>query len=320
MPTPRKRLVNLEATPYYHCISRCVRRAWLCGEDKLTGKNFDHRRGWIEDKILQLAEVFCIDICAYAVMSNHFHIVLKVNVELAEDLSPRELLIRWSKVFTNKPYYVENYLNGLPLNEGEINLIDNKLKAIKERIVDISWFMRVLNEYVARLANAEDNVKGRFWEGRFKSQALLDETAVLACMAYVDLNPVRAGIAKTPEDSEYTSIKQRIKQFKNHDIGLNLTTITNQEFIFNMNIDDYLKLVDWTGKNINHPDKASIPEYIKPILVRIQTNENKWLKTSNKFTKQFANVAGSLEKLKLFSENIEQKWVCGKNGINELYS
>jgi hypothetical protein len=76
--------------------------------------------------------------------------------------------------------------------------------------MDISWFMRLLNQSIATQANQEDNCTGHFWEGRFKSQALLDEAALVACMAYVDLNPVRANIAKTPESSGYTSVKQRV--------------------------------------------------------------------------------------------------------------
>ncbi len=101
MPKPRKSLISLQDTPYYHCISRCVRRAFLCGEDELTGRSYEHRRGWIEDKILYLASVFAIDICAYAVMSNHTHLVLHVNESEAKNWSIREVLERWHRLHKN---------------------------------------------------------------------------------------------------------------------------------------------------------------------------------------------------------------------------
>jgi putative transposase len=71
--------------------------------------------------------------------------------------------------------------------------------------------MRCMKEPIAREANREDGCTGRYWEGRYKSQALFDEIALAACMAYADLDPVRAGLAEVPEASEYTSIKERAK-------------------------------------------------------------------------------------------------------------
>ncbi|MCV2885045.1 transposase, partial [Aestuariibacter sp. AA17] len=99
MPTPRSKQISLSQTLYYHCVSRCVRRAYLCGKDALTGKSFEHRRGWVEKRLLFLAQVFCIDVCAYAVMSNHTHLVLRVNLDEANTLSDEQVLIRWHRIF-----------------------------------------------------------------------------------------------------------------------------------------------------------------------------------------------------------------------------
>ena len=93
MAKPRNQQIDLAHTPYYHCVSRCVRRAFLCGHDEQTGKSYDHRRGWIEQRLLFLGQVFAIDICAYAVMSNHCHVVLYVDQEKAKSWSMTEVLI-----------------------------------------------------------------------------------------------------------------------------------------------------------------------------------------------------------------------------------
>jgi len=99
MPLPRYSQISLVATPCYHCISRCVRRAFLCGEDSVTGNSFEHRRQWIEDKLLELSQIFCIDLCAYAVMSNHYHAVLHIHKEQALSLSTDDVICRWHQLF-----------------------------------------------------------------------------------------------------------------------------------------------------------------------------------------------------------------------------
>ena len=211
MTRPRSSLVSLSDTPWYHVVNRCVRRAFLCGQDTATGQNFEHRRGWIETRIRELASVFTIDVAAYAVMSNHYHAVVRVDKARALALDDEAVLRRWTQLFTG-PLLVQRYLSEArsQMGEGECAKVKEFAELYRQRLHDLSWFMRVLNESVARQANAEDDCTGRFWEGRFKSQALLDEQALLAAMAYVDLNPIRAGMAESLPQSLHTSIHARL--------------------------------------------------------------------------------------------------------------
>ncbi|MBN25259.1 MAG: transposase, partial [Alteromonadaceae bacterium] len=169
MPQSRKSQISLIDTPYYHCVSRCVRQSFLCGTSTLTGKSYEHRRGWVEVRLLFLATVFAIDICAYAVMNNHTHVVLSVDKALADNWDSDEVLRRYHKLHRGT-LLTQKFMNGDTLSQGELITFDETVEIYRKRLYDISWFMRDLNEHIARQANKEDDCTGRFWEGRFKSQ------------------------------------------------------------------------------------------------------------------------------------------------------
>jgi REP element-mobilizing transposase RayT len=197
-----------------HCINRCVRRAFLCGDDKVSGKNYDQRRELIRQRLEFLAGIMGIEVLGYAVMSNHFHCVLRSRHDIVATWSDDEVARKWWMLCPA----LKNP-DGSPAEPTEIELkaIRNDRKGLKEkrrRLSSISWFMRFLSEKIAKDANKQDKCTGRFWEGRFKAQVLLDEAAILACMQYVDLNPIRAGLAKTLEGSDFTSVQDRIEDLK----------------------------------------------------------------------------------------------------------
>jgi hypothetical protein len=157
----RHSLVCLNDTPYYHVIARCVRRAWLWGVDEYAGRDYSHRKEWVIERLQYLSTVFAIDICAYAVMSNHYHLVLHVDQERAKRLSDLEIIERWSGVF-GVPTVVRRWKEGVA-GEAESVAAMKAIALWRSRLVDVSWFMRCLNEYLARRANAEDQCTGRFW-------------------------------------------------------------------------------------------------------------------------------------------------------------
>lgn len=160
-----------------------MRRAFLCGQDPVSGKPFEHRKPRILARLKLLTEVFAIDLCAYALMSNHYHLVVRPAPERATVLSDREVVERWRRLYAG-PACVGRFLDGAELDAGESALLVSCINRWRSRLTDLSWFMRCLNEYIARTSNLEDKCTGRFWEGRFKSQALLDEQALLSVMAY----------------------------------------------------------------------------------------------------------------------------------------
>ena len=173
-------------------------------------KILSNRRQWMLDRLAEIDTVFCIDVCAYAIMSNHYHIVLYINKSQVDSLTDLEVIERWRTIYVG-PDIIQRFVNGEKMSSAQYVLIAEIVAIWRQRLEDISWLMKSLNESIARRANLEDNCTGHFWEGRFKSQALLDEQALLTCMAMLRLNPIRAQMAETPEDSDYTSIKQRIE-------------------------------------------------------------------------------------------------------------
>jgi len=304
MTQPRSALVSLDATPWYHVVSRCVRRAYLCGFDHHSGRNFEHRRGWIVERLQQLAAVFAIDVAAYAVMSNHVHVVVRVGAERALAWNRDEVLRRWTALFTG-PELVQRYrVHPEGLCAAELARVDLWVATYRERLMDLSWFMRVLNEPIARQANAEDGVTGRFWEGRFKSQALLDEQAILTAMAYVDLNPIRAKMAETPETSDYTSVAQRIAGLREEpdaaesgpedraplmpfDATGRLATAIPFAF------EDYLELVDATGRVIREDKRGFIPGHAPRLLERLAIDPEQFIATAGRMLRQFGSAIGT---------------------------
>ena len=324
MTTARRNLIDPTSTPYYHCVARCVRRAFLCGKDTFSGKDYEHRRQWVVDRLNELAAVFSIEICAYAVMSNHYHVVLHINREQGERWDTREVLQRWTQLFSGH-LLVQRFLANDSLGKAELQRVEEFAEEYRGRLLDISWFMRCLNEHLAREANKEDGCKGRFWEGRYKSQALLDEAALLTCMVYVDLNPVRAKMAKSPETSDYTSVKERATQARG-DVAKKqpeqLKPLRSQgqnpDTAIPFTLGSYLELVDWTGRIVRQDKRGSISAGIPPILERLRIDSDEWLKTMC-WNNRFRRAVGKLASLKAYAEQVGKQWLHGVSSSQSLY-
>ena len=241
-----------------------------------------------------------------------------------KQLSLAEVVSRWSTLFS-LPSLVERWRNG-HASDIEREAAETVIAGWRERLSDLSWFMKCMNEHLARRANAEDHCTGRFWEGRFRSQALLDEAGLLTAMAYVDLNPVRAGIAAAPEASDFTSIQARIRERADAQCmpPAQATRLAPPLRPFGKTLPctlaDYLQLVDWTGRSIRDDKRGHIDERLPPILQRLNIEGDIWTVAMRPKGNVFGRAMGRLDHLRLHAATLGQSWVRGLRQAQRMYA
>jgi len=318
--TARREIHDPQIEAFYHCYTRCVRRAFLCGFDSLTGKSYEHRKRWVRSRLATLVEIFAIECLAYAVMDNHLHSLLHTLPKVSMSWSDAEVARRWRLLFPRrrKPDGSPEEPNG---NEIAAITSDPMLvEKYRRRLSDISWFNRCLNEHIARRANAEDTCTGRFWEGRFKAQVLDTEGGVISCAVYIDLNRVRAGCAPTPEASEFTSIQDRIQalisnrrpssprlgDFKD---ALGVTAPSDEE---------YIRLVDESARMLKNGKHAMDPS-LAPIFDRLGLRTEAWPVSIASHRRLFRRVVAPLGRLKALAAERGKGWFQGAEAARLLF-
>ena len=300
MTMPRRQLVDVAVTRYYHCISRCVRQAFLCGV------GFVHRKAWIEARLELLAKQFAVSVCGFAVLDNHLHVLCRLDPGVANNWTDEDVVRRWIAVYppscldADAPATLEAWITHECQDSARV-------ARFRQRLQDLGWFMKALKEPLARMANKEDGCKGTFWDARFKSIAILDEQALLATCTYIDLNPVAAGIAKVPEASPHTSIKQRVDHARtNGDLDTlqaaaqaqsvaaarleadleqshwlcplqdrSAAGASREGMLSGFSLSSYMELVDWTAR-LCRKGKARVTEEVTGIMNRLGTSAECW--------------------------------------------
>ncbi|MFT3806834.1 transposase [Arenimonas sp.] len=292
----------------YHCVQRCVRRAFLCGIDRHTGQSFEHRKAWIERRFLLLAECFAIAIHAYAVMSNHLHLVVQIDPAVVDGWSDEAVAARWVRLFPPR----EDSEQARGLKQRLLMTQPERLQRIRSRLSDLSWLMKCLAEPIARAANGEDGCKGRFWEGRFKAQVLCDERALLAAMAYVDLNPIRSGLAIRLDRSRHTSVKARIDAADEAQLARRLQPIAGSiATCLPLSLGDYLALVEWTGRQVRPDKRGAIPKHAPSILQRFESHPDRWAVRVKAIGSGYWRIVGDVQDLTDWAARLHQRWIKG---------
>ncbi len=310
MTRPRAHIAPPDTSGTYHCVQRCVRRAFLCGFDEYSKRCFEHRKAWVEARIHLVAECFAVAVHAYAVMSNHLHLVVGIDPGRAAAWSDEEVAARWIRLFPPR----EDSADAIEHKHQRLLCDPARLSLIRRRLGSLSWLMRCLAEPIARRANREDSCKGRFWEGRYKCQLLCDDRAVLAAMAYVDLNPIRAGIAERLDSSAHTSVASRIEAAQSDPATLTrpLGPIMGKlRPNFDLSTADYLQALEWTGRVLAPGKRGRIEEDAPAILAIIDRDADRWTNRVSAFGSGWARAAGSAQDLIAIAERLGQRWLKG---------
>ncbi|MEM9069630.1 MAG: transposase [Myxococcota bacterium] len=248
--------------------------------------------------------------CAYAVMSNHLHVVVRIDADRAERWSDEEVVRRYTSLYRMAKTSFED------LTEREKKV---RRRTWRARLADLSWFMRALNENIARRANHEEGIRGRFWEGRFRSQPLLDEHGLLMCMAYVDLNPVRAGIADSLEESSFTSIEERLTDLAKKRAQRRRQTAPDTLAAFEgqgsdedeelpLDLAGYVELLEWAGSAIRE-GKGRLREPPPRLLDAVDADA--WLEALHLQKLATAAWIGSARELDRVAKRRGQRWCRG---------
>jgi len=334
----------------YHCWARCVRRAFLCGVDPLSGQNHDHRRDWLIALQRRLAALFGVEICFHAQMSNHMHVIVRTRPDV---------VAQWTDDEVARRYLLINRLvrssDGSPSAEPTsaeiaVRTADPEHVALmRTSLASVSRLMGAVCEHVARRANREDRCGGRFWEGRFQCRSLEDEAAIFVCGIYVDLNPIRAGEVQTPEESTHTSARDRIDALRarstrtctpepscrerapddwlcelalQEGADVDLARLNqagsaegyrvSDKGLLPVGVAEYLTLLDWTGRCVVAGKHGAIPAHCAPILERLGIAASLWTELVTRFDQLFGAIVGRAARLQQRAAESGRRWYRGR--------
>ena len=351
MTIPRKELIDESVPGVYNVTARCVGRGCLGGKGFYTGNGNEHGRVWLRDSLRYLTEAFAIDLLGYSLMGNHIHLIPRNRPDLAKRWSAEEVARRWLRVVST--HQGASQQGARPSDDAvkAITCSPRRVAELRKRLSSISCFMGKLNEYISRRANGEEKLSGRFWEGRFKSSRLGDTAAIVACMIYVDLNPVRAKMAESLEDSDHTSgqdrlvaelARRRVREYNRRKrLGIGRTQRQDTPLVktrdrpkgdgfwialnrpsppLGLFTDStHPELADWPGRQDRSGKRGVIPEHILPSLESLEGNTQCWVKTVERYGSLFHRLVARAEDMAKAARAKGRKWFQGVGACREFY-
>ena len=341
----RSEIIRQGQPGIFHVFSQCVRQVFLLGIDPTTGRDYNHRRQWFVDRLQLLTANFVIDIGFAAIMSNHFHLVLRTTPRLVKRMGAWEVARRWLRVYPGQRVLEGPWIE--PTEEQVTALAEDKerIAEIRKRLSSVSWFMSALCEFIARKGNLEEGCRGRFFAGRFACREIRSEGGLLICGIYVDLNQIRAGEALTPESSLHCSVAWRIAARAKGDRGGDLAASANEwlapltleqdqlgdvpcqsgrrasdKGLLSVTLDEYLQLLDCVGREVRADKRGAIPAERAPILERLGIQSAELVDTVEKLTQRFRRMIGPVDEMASRAAEAGRQWFQGQRHASRVFT
>jgi hypothetical protein len=341
----RRRLVGRGRRGVFHCWTRCVRRAFLCGRDRVTGVDYSHRRDWILQREEQLAALFAIDVEFHTELSNHLHLVLRTCPEAARRWSRAEVARRWLTITKLAKCLSDELPKPDPRRVEQLAKDKKKIDKLRLRLCSVSWFMGILSENIARRANAEDDCRGRFWESRFKCRECTSQNGILVCGLYVDLNLMKAGEATSLETARYSSLFQRMQAQRQPESArrradgwlgeLTLRAETREDAtlgrssrtgrrasdlgLIPISLEDYIKLARWTVQAWRSGQPKTIPADLEAVLEGLDIRADAWQQSLEDYEQEFCHAVGPPSALAEVAARMEGHHIKGMAASRRLF-
>ena len=299
-----------------HAIAKTAQDIFLMGNDPVTKKDYSHRKEWIAEIMRFQASLMAIDVLGYAIMSNHVHFMLRSRPDIVAKWTDYEVARRWLTLCPK--HRRRKRVNGklvytpVPPTEEQIEAVvkdPERIKELRAQLCDVSWWMRLLCQKVAQRANSEEGVaKGHFWKSRFHAVVIEEYSYLVACTAYVDLNPQRANIAKSIEDYDYTSAKARLHKNRGDPSWLSPIQITSpssnpevstqgarcsDKGFLEMSEQEYFELLKWCIEHQVATKDIEVKADRPPWLCKLGVSMETWVKQVRSFGKLYRYFAGT---------------------------
>lgn len=340
MAIARSILVDQVELGLHHCMTRCARGALLGGADPETGGSLDHRKAWLRERLIEVSQSFAIDVWAFSVSGDRYDLVLQTRPDVARTWSTATVAERWLMLCPPRgSVLIDSAAAGAPSASYQRALANltrdaERLELYRARLADLSWFVRFVNEAVARRANREENVTGRFWQGRFRSQALLDSGAILSSMASVDLRPLREETDRGLWDAGLTSVQERLARL-HHQSEASVVRVMAMaiqpvlgpagdrglpEPFAQLSLRDYVELLEWTGSQLNNTVEAeAMPAQLERLVSEFGLNPERWVSTVGRFGDRFRLAVGSEGSLMRRANQLGKRWLHGRDEARQVY-